>query len=73
MIADVLKDVGEQTAAELPGGGFVELDITGDAAWEAAIAHTVAELGGLDILVNNARIEVTVNGIGLPVDGGMGI
>jgi NAD(P)-dependent dehydrogenase (short-subunit alcohol dehydrogenase family) len=59
MIADVLKDLGEQTAAELPGGGFVELDVTGDAAWEAAIAHTVAELGGLDVLVNNAGIEVT--------------
>ena len=29
------------------------------AAWEAAIAHTVAELGGLDVLVNNAGIEVT--------------
>jgi NAD(P)-dependent dehydrogenase (short-subunit alcohol dehydrogenase family) len=59
MIADVLKDVGEQTAAGLSGGGFVELDVTVDAAWEAAIAHTVAELGGLDVLVNNAGIEVT--------------
>jgi 3alpha(or 20beta)-hydroxysteroid dehydrogenase len=59
MIADVLKDVGEQTAAALPGGGFVELDVTSDAAWEAAVAHTVAELGGLDIVVNNAGIEVT--------------
>jgi NAD(P)-dependent dehydrogenase (short-subunit alcohol dehydrogenase family) len=64
MIADVLKDLGEQTAAELPGGGFVELDVTGDAAWEAAIAHTVAELGGLDVLVNNAGIELS----GLIVD-----
>jgi NAD(P)-dependent dehydrogenase (short-subunit alcohol dehydrogenase family) len=34
MIADVLKDVGEQTAAGLEGGGFVELDVTDDAAWE---------------------------------------
>jgi 3alpha(or 20beta)-hydroxysteroid dehydrogenase len=59
MIADVLKDVGEQTAAELPDCGFVQLDVTGDAAWEAAIAHTVAELGGLDVLVNNAGVEVT--------------
>ncbi|MBW0091839.1 SDR family oxidoreductase [Pseudonocardia sp. KRD-184] len=59
MIADVLKDVGEQTAAGLEGGGFVELDVTSDSQWEAAAAHTVAELGGLDILVNNAGIEVT--------------
>ena len=59
MIADVLKDIGEQTAAELPDCGFVQLDVTGDAAWEAAIEHTVAELGGLDVLVNNAGVEVT--------------
>ncbi len=59
MIADVLKDVGEQTAAAIPGAGFVALDVTDDAAWEAAVAHTVAELGGLDILVNNAGIEIT--------------
>jgi NAD(P)-dependent dehydrogenase (short-subunit alcohol dehydrogenase family) len=59
MIADVLKDVGEQTAAGLPGCGFVELDVTDDAAWESAVAHTVAELGGLDVVVNNAGLEVT--------------
>jgi 3alpha(or 20beta)-hydroxysteroid dehydrogenase len=59
MIADVLKDVGEQTAAGLDGGGFVELDVTDDAAWENAVEHTVRELGGLDVLVNNAGIEVT--------------
>lgn len=59
MIADVLKDVGEQTAAGLEGGGFVELDVTDDAGWESAVAHTVAELGGLDVVVNNAGIEVT--------------
>ncbi len=59
MIADVLKDVGEQTAAGLDGAGFVQLDITSDADWEAAVAHTVAEFGGLDIVVNNAGVEVT--------------
>jgi 3alpha(or 20beta)-hydroxysteroid dehydrogenase len=59
MIADVLKDVGEQTAAGLAGAGFVELDVTDDAAWENAVAHTVAEFGGLDLVVNNAGIEIT--------------
>ena len=59
MVADVLKDAGEQTAAELDGGAFVELDVTSDAGWESAVAHTVGELGGLDVLVNNAGIEVT--------------
>src|SRR3954465_11480961 len=59
MIADVLKDAGEQTAAGLEGGGFVELDVTDDAAGESARATTVPESGGLDVVVNNAGIEVT--------------
>ncbi|MDD7919233.1 SDR family NAD(P)-dependent oxidoreductase [Actinomycetospora callitridis] len=59
MLADVLKDVGEQTAAEIPGARFVELDVTDDAQWEAAVAHTVTALGGLDVVVNNAGVEVT--------------
>ncbi len=59
MIADVAKDVGEQTAAGITGAEFVQLDVTDDAQWEAAVAHTVSTLGGLDIVVNNAGIEVT--------------
>ncbi|MGD9987248.1 SDR family NAD(P)-dependent oxidoreductase [Pseudonocardia sp.] len=59
MLADVLADVGEKTAADIAGAHFVELDVTDDAGWESAIAHTVAELGGLDVLVNNAGVEVT--------------
>ncbi|WP_433027398.1 SDR family NAD(P)-dependent oxidoreductase [Actinomycetospora sp. CA-053990] len=59
MLADVLKDVGEQTAAEIGGARFVELDVTDDAQWEAAVAHTVTALGGLDVVVNNAGIEIT--------------
>src|SRR3954447_22545415 len=59
MIADVLKDVGEQTAAGLDGGGFVELDVTDDAAWENAVESTVGELGGLDVVLTIAGVEVT--------------
>ena len=63
MIADVQKDVGEQTAASIAESGatarFVGLDVTDDAGWEAAVAHTVSELGGLDVVINNAGLEVT--------------
>jgi NAD(P)-dependent dehydrogenase (short-subunit alcohol dehydrogenase family) len=59
VIADVLEDVGERTAAGLPGCGFVALDVTDDAAWASAVAHAVGELGGLDVVVNNAGLEVT--------------
>ncbi len=63
MLSDLRKDAVEQTAAELAATGaearHVALDVTSDADWAAAVAHTVAELGGLDVLVNNAGVEVT--------------
>src|SRR5437879_4232663 len=59
MIADILEDVGKETAAALEGGAFTRLDVTSDADWENAVATTVSEFGALDILVNNAGIEVT--------------
>ena len=34
----------------------LELDVTDEAACSAAVARTVAELGGLDIVVNNAGV-----------------
>lgn len=59
MIGDV-QESGEQTAAALGDGhGFVHLDVTDDASWEAAVAATIERLGGFDILVNNAGIEIT--------------
>src|SRR5258708_10952914 len=39
--------------------GFVELNVTDDAQWEKAVAATIATLGGYDILINNAGIEIT--------------
>lgn len=72
MIADILEDAGRQTAAGLGGAGlsgagsdgaakagFVRLDVADDAQWANAVAATVAELGGFDLLVNNAGIEIT--------------
>lgn len=63
MIGDVLADLGKETAASIAKGGartgFVALDVTDDAQWEKAAAATVKELGGFDILINNAGIEIT--------------
>ncbi|MFE6742048.1 SDR family NAD(P)-dependent oxidoreductase [Streptomyces tubercidicus] len=49
-------DRGMAAASEL-GARFVHLDVTDDASVAAAVA-TVEAAGGLDVLVNNAGIEV---------------
>ena len=63
MIGDVLEELGRETADRIAaaGGktGFVTLDVTDESAWEAAVQATVATLGGYDVLVNNAGIEIT--------------
>src|SRR3954465_252394 len=63
MIGDILADLGRQTAGRLAETGaktgFVELNVTDDAQWERAVQATIATLGGYDILINNAGIEVT--------------
>jgi NAD(P)-dependent dehydrogenase (short-subunit alcohol dehydrogenase family) len=61
MVADVLDAEGEAVVAEIKkaGGtaGYVHLDVTKEAEWQAAIDRTVAAHGGLDVLVNNAGIS----------------
>ncbi|MDZ5660645.1 SDR family oxidoreductase [Nocardioides sp. S-58] len=59
MIADV-NEAGSETAASLGNGhGFVHLDVTDEAGWEAATNACVDRLGGLDVLVNNAGVEIS--------------
>jgi len=58
VVADLQVDAGTKVADSLgEGHGYVHLDVTDDAGWEAAVADTVARLGGLDILVNNAGYQ----------------
>ncbi len=63
MIGDILEGDGEKTAAGLresgATAGFVRLDVTDDASWESAVTRTVVELGGFDILINNAGVEIS--------------
>ncbi|WP_116040817.1 SDR family NAD(P)-dependent oxidoreductase [Amycolatopsis palatopharyngis] len=67
-IADLQAEAGKATADAITEAGgtarFVSLDVVDDAAWESAISQTVSELGGLDIVVNNAGVEIS----GLVVD-----
>jgi 3alpha(or 20beta)-hydroxysteroid dehydrogenase len=60
VIADVQHDLGPKVAEALGGNcGFVHLDVTDDDNWATAIEQAVGILGGLDIVVNNAGIEIT--------------
>jgi 2-keto-3-deoxy-L-fuconate dehydrogenase len=55
--AVVVLDMAAEPPDDLPdGAGYLRADITDDAAVRAAVDDAVAELGGLDVLVNNAGI-----------------
>lgn len=60
-IVDVDPSGGEETLAEvrrLSGGFFFAADVSEAADAEAMVAAAVRELGGLDVLVNNAGVGV---------------
>lgn len=60
VVADVQDELGAKVAESLgQQHGFVHLDVSDDDSWTAAIAQAVEHLGGLDIVVNNAGIEIT--------------
>src|SRR5262245_54880546 len=58
MLTDIDRASGEALAARLVAGGgkaaFRLHDVADEAHWQAVVAATLAEFGGLHILVNNA-------------------
>ncbi|WP_428310504.1 SDR family NAD(P)-dependent oxidoreductase [Hydrocarboniphaga sp.] len=54
-VADVAQAAGERVAAEV-GGHFLQLDVTVEADWSAAMQHIADRHQRLDALVNNAAI-----------------
>jgi 3alpha(or 20beta)-hydroxysteroid dehydrogenase len=63
MIGDILVDAGQAIANAVKGkgvrAGFASLDVTEETSWERAVSATISELGGFDILINNAGVEIT--------------
>jgi 3alpha(or 20beta)-hydroxysteroid dehydrogenase len=63
VVGDIREDLGKACADALRGAGaaadFVPLDVTSEESWERAIPEVISCLGGLDIVVNNAGIEIT--------------
>src|SRR5260221_1730896 len=62
-VGDIREDIGKATVDALAQSGgiarAVPLNVTDEASWEAAIALTIYELDSLDIVVNNAGIEIS--------------
>ncbi|MDY7087540.1 MAG: SDR family oxidoreductase [Actinomycetota bacterium] len=60
VVADLQDERGPKVAESLgDGNGFVHLDVTDDDNWAAAVEQATGILGGLDIVVNNAGVEIT--------------
>jgi NAD(P)-dependent dehydrogenase (short-subunit alcohol dehydrogenase family) len=58
-IADINVDAADRVAAEIGDGAIgIRCDVTDPADVRAAIEQTVQAFGGLDVLINNAGIEI---------------
>jgi NAD(P)-dependent dehydrogenase (short-subunit alcohol dehydrogenase family) len=61
MLTDIQDEPGRQVAAALgPTAAFLHHDVTDEAAWIMVVARTLELFGGLDVLVNNAGIGISV-------------
>ena len=62
VILDLDAEKGQATAEEITASGqqawFFRADVTSEADWKAAVAFAVEKGGRLDVLVNNAGINI---------------
>lgn len=59
IITDIMPEQGEKLAKELGDNTtFVKLDVTDPDSWEAAVEHAEAAFGPINVLVNNAGIDI---------------
>jgi len=58
-VCDVNAGAGEETARTIGGNAEVlPLDVTSEESWQAALAAVLRKAGRLDVLVNNAGINI---------------
>lgn len=58
ILTDVLDEDGEKTAAGIDRAEYLHLDVSSESDWEAAVSDVIGRHGHLDVLVNNAGIDL---------------
>jgi 3(or 17)beta-hydroxysteroid dehydrogenase len=62
VVSDINEENGESVVAQIKGAGreavFQGLDVTQEADWKEAMERSCSDFGGLDVLVNNAGVEL---------------
>lgn len=66
-VCDTNREAGEKTAASI-GAVFILLDVTSEDSWKTAFAAVIEKTGRLDVLVNNAGINVRKNIEEMPME-----
>ena len=66
-VADTNCAEGEKTAASM-GAVFIALDVTLEDSWKAALSAVLNQTGRLDVLVNNAGINIRKNIEEMPME-----
>ncbi|MFD4248909.1 SDR family NAD(P)-dependent oxidoreductase [Amycolatopsis thermoflava] len=59
VVSDIDADAAKRAADEIGAAGVANCDVTDEAQVQAAVQQAVDLLGGLDVLVNNAGIEIS--------------
>jgi 3(or 17)beta-hydroxysteroid dehydrogenase len=61
-VTDILEDLGKKTAEEIRREGgealFIKHDVTSEDSWSAVVKKVLSEFGKLDIMVNNAGVQI---------------
>ena len=58
VVTDVLDDEGRATAEAIDGATYQHLDVSSEAEWETVVDSVMDTNGRLDVLVNNAGIDL---------------
>jgi 3alpha(or 20beta)-hydroxysteroid dehydrogenase len=58
VVTDVLDEVGTACAAAIPRATYRRLDVRSETGWEQTVAAVVSLHGRVDVLVNNAGIDL---------------